>query len=94
MSQIHTFCPQVETDIANKLDFEEMLEFEVNIFIYYRFYPYGCFIFLVLCFLLTSELNYPSPDFFSWCGSFCRTRRNIGRGKYQSWNSGGVTNLR
>ena len=64
MSQIFAFHPQVKTGTANLVEFEEMLEFEENICIYYHFYPNGCSIFLVLCFLLTSEPNYPSPDFF------------------------------
>ena len=70
MSQIFAFHPQVKTGTANLVEFEEMLEFEENICIYYRFYPYGCFIFLVLCFLLTSEPNYLSPDFFHGAALF------------------------
>ena len=63
MSQNFKFRPQVETKLANKREFEEMLEFEENICVSYRFYHYKCFIISVLRFLLTSQSNYSSPDF-------------------------------
>ena len=63
MSQIFEFCPEIKTKLANRREFEEMLEFEENTCICYRFYPYGCFIFPVLWFSLTGELNCPSPEF-------------------------------
>ena len=64
MSQNFILCPQVETKLANKREFEEILEFEENIYVYYRFYHYKCFLISVLHFLLTSQVNYPSPDVF------------------------------
>ena len=64
MSQMFDFCSQVKFEEANNGYFEEMLEFEENICIHYRFYPNGCSIFLVLCFILFSEPNYPSPELF------------------------------
>ena len=72
MSQNVAFCPHVKFRVANSGDFEEMLEFEENICICYRFYTNTCrcFIFLVLCFSLTGELNYPSPEFFRGAALF------------------------
>ena len=54
MSQNFKFCPQVETKLANKREFEEILEFEENIYVYYRFYHYKCFLISVLRLLLAS----------------------------------------
>ena len=70
VSQIIDFCQQVKFRVANSGDFEEMLEYEENICICYRFYTNRCFIFLVLCFSLTSELNYPSPECFRGAALF------------------------
>ena len=70
MSQNLVFSPQMESRIANKREFEEMLQFEENICISYRFNRYGCFVFLILCFPLTDKPNYPSPELFRGAALF------------------------
>ena len=70
MSQNRWFLEHLGAVLPQIRRCAEMLEFEENICISYRFKPHRCYIFLILRFPLTSESNCPSPELFRGAALF------------------------